>query len=355
MTNPDVPGAHLRFVYIHMLACPNTDGLHPVGTTGRTKLVQFSRNWTISVGWGICAPKQRCARRADESILAMDFPEQFWLHCPLMKKSLKYREIITDVRRVVIKIGSRVLVQKNGRPDKRRMRSLIREVSAIQATGRDVVLVTSGAVGAGMAALGMKERPSALPDLQMAAAVGQTRLMNIYSDFFGQYGCTVGQVLLTHANFRNKVCLTNARRTMENLIRNNVIPIVNENDVVSSEEIRADNALGDNDYLASLVVKLIRADLLLLLTTVDGLREPGSAGRTRRVRYLESVSRKTFQLDHGKKSGLSTGGIATKLKAADAVSKTGCSVVIADGRQTGVLGRIMGGDDVGTIILASGI
>lgn len=271
-----------------------------------------------------------------------------------MKKSLKYRETIGDARRVVIKIGSRVLVQKTGRPDKRRMRSLIRETANIHNSGCEVVLVTSGAVGAGMEAFGMKERPSTLPDLQMAAAVGQTRLMSLYSEMFAKYDCKVGQILLTHSNFHHKVRLTNARRTMENLIRHRVIPIVNENDVVSDEEIKADITLGDNDYLASLVVKLIRADLLILLTTVDGLREPGIKGRTRRIRYLESITRKTYKLINQKSSNISTGGMGTKLKAADAVSKTGSSVVIANGRVTGVLNSIMNGDDTGTLVLPSG-
>ncbi len=273
----------------------------------------------------------------------------------MKKSSIKYRSVIHDARRVVIKIGSRVLVQKTGRPDKRRMRSLIREIADIQASGKEVVLVTSGAVGAGMEALGMKSRPDSLPELQMAAAVGQTRLMSRYDELFGQKGCKVGQVLLTHSDFNHKIRLTNAQRTMESLIRNKVIPIINENDVVADEEIKADLALGDNDYLASLVVKLIRADLLILLTTVDGLREPGSQGRTRRVRYLESISRNTYSLVKGKDSHISKGGMATKLKAAAAVSKTGCTAIIANGRQPNILARIIAGEDVGTLVVASAL
>ena len=272
-----------------------------------------------------------------------------------MKKSLKYRETIADVRRVVVKIGSRVLVQKTGRPDVRCMRRLITELAMLQRGGHETVVVTSGAIGAGMEALGMQERPTQLQDLQMAAAVGQTRLMSRYDQLFAEAGCRVGQVLLTHADFKHKVRLTNARRTMENLIRNRVIPIINENDVVADEEIRADLALGDNDYLASLVVKLIRADLLVILTTVDGLRERNASGRSRRVRYVESITRRTFGLVSTNDSKLSTGGMESKLRAAQAVSKTGCSAVIADGRQTGVLRRIMQGDDIGTLVLASGI
>jgi glutamate 5-kinase len=261
--------------------------------------------------------------------------------------------VIPEARRVVIKIGSRVLVQKTGRPDVRRMRSLVNDIAAVQAAGHEVVVVTSGAVGAGMEALGIKKRPERLPELQMTAAVGQTRLMSRYAELFKKRGCTVGQVLLTHDDFQHKTRLTNARRTLDSLIRHNVIPIINENDVVADEEIKADLKLGDNDNLASLVAKLIRADVLVLLTTVDGLREPWSAGRTRRVKYLESVTRKTYALVKDKESGLSTGGMATKLKAAATVAAAGCCAVIANGRKDGVLGEIMSGKDTGTLVVAS--
>jgi len=272
-----------------------------------------------------------------------------------VKKSLKYREFVGDSRRVVVKIGTRVLVQKAGRPDVRRMRSLIRELAALRRSGYEIVVVTSGAIGAGMEALGMSKRPVKLPDLQMAAAVGQTRLMSRYDELFSAAGFKVGQVLLTHADFHHKIRLTNARRTMDNLIKNEVIPIVNENDVVADEEIKADLALGDNDLLASLVVKLVRADLLIMLTTVDGVRERARDGRTHRVRYLESITPKTFRLVSSGTSALSKGGMISKLKAARAAAGTGCSAVIANGRQPGVLARIMNGEDVGTLVLAAGI
>jgi len=272
-----------------------------------------------------------------------------------MRHSLKYREIIDDVRRVVVKIGSRVLVQKTGRPDKRRMRSLAAELARIQKSGRELIVVTSGAIGAGMEALRMQERPTSLPDLQMAAAVGQTRLMSRYDELFSKLGCKIGQMLLTHADFHHKIRLMNVRRTIENLIRNRVIPIINENDVVADEEIRADLALGDNDYLASLVVNLVRADLLIMLTTTDGVREPATGGRTRRLRYIETINRRTLSLADAHAGGISKGGMETKLKSAQAAAKAGCCVVVANGRQTGMLTRIMNGEDVGTFILASGL
>lgn len=271
-----------------------------------------------------------------------------------MKKSLKYRELIPDARRVVVKIGSKVLVQKTGRPDTRRIKSLVGELSKLKQSGYEIIVVTSGAIGAGMEALKMSGRPEKLPDLQMAASVGQTRLMCRYSDLFLRQGCRIGQVLLTHDDFHHKIRMTNIRRTMENLIRHDVIPIVNENDVVADEEIKAQLALGDNDYLASLLVKLIRADLLIMLTTVDGVRCKDSSGRSKRMRYIESISRETYAHVSPHECNISKGGMATKLKAAHAVSRAGCSTVIGNGRKGGIIGQIMNGDDVGTIILAMG-
>lgn len=271
-----------------------------------------------------------------------------------MQTSLRYRAGLEDARRVVVKIGSRVLVRKNGRPELRRIRILVRELAAMRRRGVELVIVTSGAVGTGMAALGMKTRPTELPDQQMAAAVGQSRLMALYDELFGARRCKVGQVLLTHDDFHNHLRLANATRTMLNLLRHGVIPIVNENDVVAAEEIRAEiKKLGDNDLLAALVVKMIRADLLIILSTVDGLREPCAHGGNRRVRCLEEVTRKTFKLVSGRGSDLSTGGMASKLRAAHDVARSGCSVVIADGRKPANLARIMRGEDVGTLIVAS--
>lgn len=271
----------------------------------------------------------------------------------MKRSSLKFRSVIPDARRVVIKIGSRVLVQKTGRPDVRRMRSLIADITAIRQTGREVVVITSGSVGSGMEALGLKTRPVLLPEIQMAAAVGQTRLMSRYEDLFGKKGVKVGQVLLTHSDFEHSVQRTNARRTIEALLRHGVIPVINENDVVADEELKADLAFSDNDFMAALVIKLIRADLLVMLTTVDGVREPGANGRTRRVRYLERITKKTFKLVGASDSPLSKGGMGSKLRAAQTAAMSGCGVVIANGLKRGVLTSVMQGDDVGTMIVAS--
>lgn len=269
-----------------------------------------------------------------------------------MKKSMRYRSTVMDARRIVIKLGTGVLTHENGRPDMRSMKNLVSQIAKIQRSGYEIVLVTSGAIGAGMEALGIKKRPTELPDLQMAAAVGQTRLMSRYEALFAKYGYKVGQVLLTHMDFHHKIRLTNIRRTMINLLRNRVIPIANENDVVADEEIKADLALGDNDLLAALLVRLIRADLLIILTTTDGVRTPAGNHKTHRVRYIEKVTRDTFALITPNKGKLSKGGMTSKLKSAQSAASAGCATVIANGRKPNVLTRILAGEDEGTLILA---
>lgn len=245
-----------------------------------------------------------------------------------------------------MKVGSRVLVQRTGRPDIRRMRCLVGELAALRKAGREVVLVSSGAVGAGIEALGFSERPTTIPDLQMAAAVGQSRLMTTYGQLFGKHRCRIAQVLLTHDDLKNRERHLNTRNTIMNLLRHDVIPIVNENDVVATEEIK----FGDNDMLAALVSILVPTDLLIMLSTTDGLREPQGKGRTRRVTHLKKITREVTELANAKAESLSTGGMAAKLKAARSASEVGIPVVIANGRKDGVIGQIMDGKDVGTLI-----
>lgn len=260
-----------------------------------------------------------------------------------------HRMALRDAKRVVIKIGSRVLVQKTGRPDLPRMRRLVAGVSALLREGREVVVVSSGAIGSGMEALGMRRRPTALADLQMAAAVGQSRLMATYDTLFGKEGFGVGQILLTHDDLRHRTRHLNARTTVMNLLRHRIVPIVNENDVVAVDEIK----FGDNDLLGALVSLLIGADLLILLTTVDGLRAPVGVGRTHRVRELDGITEESLALAIGKGSHLSTGGMASKLQSAGMVAENGIPVVIANGRLDGIIGRVTSGDDTGTLIRAS--
>jgi glutamate 5-kinase len=256
------------------------------------------------------------------------------------------RLALQGARRIVVKAGTRVLVQRNGRPDLQRLRALVKDLSALRRGGREVILVSSGAVGAGMEALGLKTRPTRLPDLQMAAAVGQTRLMTQYDSLFQKERTRIGQVLLTHEDLKHRDRHLNARNTILNLLRNDIVPVVNENDVVATEEIR----FGDNDQLAALVATLVDADLLILLTAADGLRAPAAKGRTARVSHLPSVTRQALALARGKGSTLSTGGMAAKLESAQTAVDMGTPVVIANGRKTGILADVVAGKDTGTLI-----
>ena len=269
----------------------------------------------------------------------------FWTFT--MSHAAELRKNLPQAGRIVVKMGSRVLVESSGRPHLSRIARLVDELAALHQDGREVIVVSSGAVAAGMEALGMNRRPTTLPDLQMAAAVGQSRLMAQYDEFFSARGCIIGQVLLTHADLKDRARHLNARNTMMNLLRHRIVPVVNENDVVAVDEIK----FGDNDMLAALVALLTQADLLILLTTVNGLREPTeTAGRTRRVSYLARVHAAELPHVGGAGSALSTGGMASKLGSAQAAADGGIPVVIGDGRKPGTIPAILAGRDVGTLI-----
>ncbi len=259
------------------------------------------------------------------------------------------RAALATARRIVIKIGSRVLVQRTGRPDIRRMRELVRQIAALHKAGREVIVVSSGAIGSGIEAMGWRKRPTTLKLLQMAAAVGQSRLMATYDELFAAHDIRIGQILLTHEDLRHRTRHLNASDTMDTLMEHRVIPIVNENDVVAIDEIK----FGDNDLLAALTSLLIQADALVLLSTVDGFRAPAGKGRTRRVPSLSGVTEKELALALGKGSELSTGGMASKLQSAGMVAENGIPVVIANGRSDGILDRVLAGADAGTLIEAS--
>lgn len=258
----------------------------------------------------------------------------------------QHRELIAKAKRIVVKVGTRILVDKNARPNRRRIAAIAKQLSDLRKSGKEVVLVSSGAIATGLHTLGMKRRPKQLSDLQMAAAVGQTQLLDIYNTFFSKARCQISQVLLTHADLKHRGRHLNARNTMLKLLQHGIIPIVNENDVVSVDEIR----VGDNDILSSLVAVLIDADALIILTTPDGLRRSTSGRSTQRVSYLPSVTPQSLQLVTKAIDALSTGGMITKLKAAQMAAKVGAMVVIASGQKSDTIERIMRGDDVGTLI-----
>ena len=252
--------------------------------------------------------------------------------------------------RLVIKLGTGLLTTPRGNAlDAAQFRRLTAEVAALVQAGHECVVVTSGAVGAGMVVLGMRERSRDLPTIQACAAIGQSRLMRVYETHFGRHGLVVAQVLLTHQDLDSRLCYRNAQNTLDRLLaESRVVPIINENDVVAVEELR----FGDNDRLSAEVALLVRADLLIVLTSAEGLtHEPD--GRGEPIPVVANVE-EVLHLASGSKGRLSTGGMATKLQAVKLAVDAGVAAVIANGRRPGLLERIVRGEKVGTRFTVSG-
>ena len=250
------------------------------------------------------------------------------------------------VRRLVVKVGSGLVTAPGAGAVPERIGALAGEIASVR-EGRDVVLVTSGAIATGMARLGLGERrPRSIPDTQAAAAVGQSALMWQYEAAFGRHGIPVGQVLLTAQDIGDRARYLNAKNTLLALLRFGVLPIVNENDTVAVEEIK----VGDNDNLSALVASLIDADLLVLLTDVDGLYtdDPTVNARAKKLETVEAVTEEIARLARDRADGVSVGGMATKLQAARKAAAAGVPMVIAGGREPGALRRLLAGELVGT-------
>lgn len=264
----------------------------------------------------------------------------------MMNTETQHRNLLPQSKRVVVKVGTNLLVDKNGKINQKSISAIAKELARLRKKNKDVILVSSGAIGAGLPELGFKKRPTSLSDLQTAASIGQLILLNYYNKYFKKHHCKISQILLTHSDLKDRKRHLNARNTLLNLLQHKIIPIINENDAVANEEIK----IGDNDVLSSLVATLIDADLLILLTTPDGLRKPISDEETERVSYLANIDDKVFEFITGKQNYLSTGGMGSKLQAAQMAAKSGALVVIASGFQKNIVQKILLGEDVGTLI-----
>ena len=263
------------------------------------------------------------------------------------------RSLLPRVKRVVVKIGSSILSGPQD-IDRERIARLVGELAELRRRDIQVVLVSSGAVAAGMPRLGLKERPSTVPQKQAAAAVGQIRLMAFYDERFSAHGQPVAQILLTHDDLAHRRRYLNARHTFEELLGAGVLPIVNENDSVAVEEVRFN--FGDNDNLSALVATLIGADLLVILSDVAGLHtaDPRSDPGAQLVPVVEAV-RGDVEALAGSSGPLGKGGMASKLQAARKASEAGIACVIADGLRPGVLPRLFDAAATeGTLFLATG-
>lgn len=249
----------------------------------------------------------------------------------------------SKVKRIVVKVGTSSLTDRNSRLDPLKVKKIVKEVVGLRRKGKEVLLVTSGAIGAGVGRLGMKERPKELPMLQAAAAVGQGILMNVYERYFGRHGQPIAQLLLTKEDFVHPERRRNLKNTLRALRRWGVVPVVNENDSVAVEEIK----FGDNDLLSAHLALLSGADLLVLLSDVNGLYT-GDPKREREVRLLHEVREFTPQLERLAKG---FGGMRTKLQAAKLACSAGIPVVVARAGERNVLERLLRGEEVGTLFL----
>ena len=259
-----------------------------------------------------------------------------------------HRESLKSATRIVVKLGTGVLTDSRKLIDPAQLEQIVAQVAALRRAGREVVLVTSGAVGAGMGALGYASRPTDLAEKQACAAVGQPLLMAAYEKLFSAHGIVVAQVLLTHDDLEHHERHLNARNTLVTLLGRGVVPIINENDAVSFTEIK----FGDNDKLSALVASLLPADLLVILTTVDGVMENFGAADAKTIFTIEKIDAAIEELAGGTTSETAVGGMKSKIEAAKIVVRSGIPLVIASGRNQHGLAGILAGDEEGTLFVA---
>ncbi|GAB64269.1 glutamate 5-kinase [Candidatus Jettenia caeni] len=258
-------------------------------------------------------------------------------------------QVLSKVKKIVIKIGTGVLTTDNGYLDKEQIKGLAGQVVELKKMGYRVVVVSSGAIGSGMGELGIGKRPGTLPELQAVAAIGQSKLISMYDACFKLHGYHAAQILLTREDFEDRQRYLNTCNTIHTLFQLNAIPVVNENDTISVEEIK----FGDNDALSAMVTNLLNAELLIILSSVDGLydRCPTAKNKATVIPVVEDVSDEIKQLAFNSKTQRGVGGMQTKLEAVSVVVKAGEAVIIANGRTDKVLKRIVQGEDMGTLFL----
>jgi glutamate 5-kinase len=262
------------------------------------------------------------------------------------------QEVVALAHTVVVKVGTNVLTDTSGLLDRARVQALADQLQRLRQAGRKVVLVSSGAIGAGVGRLGLPRRPTDLPHLQACAAVGQNALMQVYQECLSRHGVNAAQILLTAGDFDSRARYLNVRNTIVTLFEYGCLPVINENDTVSVAEIR----FGDNDHLAAMVTNLLQAPLLVLLTVVDGLyeRDPAEDPSAKLVTTVPHIDRSVTELAGAGRSALGTGGMRSKLRAARLVTASGESVIMANGGRPDVLDAVFAAEPVGTLFIPHG-
>lgn len=263
------------------------------------------------------------------------------------------REILKQAKRIVVKVGTSTITYENGKLNLTRMDKLARVLSDLLNQDKEVVLVTSGAIGVGVGKLKMKQKPSTVREKQAAAAVGQCELMHIYSKLFSEYSHTVGQILLTRDVVEEEHTRQNVINTFETLIENGVVPIVNENDSVSIDEIEygEKRVFGDNDTLSAIVAILVKADLLIILSDIDGFYDgdPHKDSGAHKISIVRDITPEIEQCAGGAGTRRGTGGMITKLAAAKLANGHGIDMVLANGDEPENILAIIEGKETGTL------
>ena len=257
---------------------------------------------------------------------------------------------LKEARRIVVKVGTSTITYPTGKMNLGRMEKLVRELTDLANQGREIVLVTSGAIAVGMDRMGKKKRPRSIPQRQALAAVGQGALMHAYGSLFAAYGRMAGQVLLTKENSRRHHQYTNSRNALKAMLAMGVLPVVNENDAVAVDEVK----IGDNDTLSATVATLVDADVLIILSDVDGLytANPATDKKARLIPEVREITPDIEKLAGGAGSAAGTGGMRTKIEAAKIATRSGVTMVVASGEEDGVIRTVLNGEAVGTLFPA---
>lgn len=263
---------------------------------------------------------------------------------------MNIREKLKDSKRIVIKVGTSTILYDNGKINLHRIELLARELSDLKNQGKEVILVTSGAIGVGVVRMGMEKRPSEVRKKQALAAIGQEMLIHLYDKFFAEYGQITGQVLLTKENSVQHHQYTHSRNALLTMLEMGVIPIINENDAVAIDELK----IGDNDTLSATVASLVDADLLIILSDIDGVytANPQTHPEATIISEIAEITPEVERMAGGAGSSMGTGGMATKIEAAKIATASGVTMLIASGSERNVIRAIIDGEDKGTIFPA---
>lgn len=258
------------------------------------------------------------------------------------------RDKLKTAKRIVIKVGTSTLAySRNGKLNLYRIEHLIREMADLHNSGKEIIFVTSGAIAAGMDKIGLTKKPDNVPENQALAAIGQGILMHIYEKFFAEYGQTIGQLLLTGDIVTNEHARENSKNSLMTLLKMGVIPVINENDAVATDEIK----IGDNDNLSAIVASLIDAEVLIILTDIDGLYNgnPKIDSAAKLIHEVSNINSEIEQMAGGAGTKLGTGGMFTKIQAAKIALKNNVSMLIISGKDIGNLRRALNGEEIGTV------